>query len=190
MRALKEVWKVIKGYSNYEVSSLGRIKSNGRVIIQSNGHPMTFPSRILKPNVSDGGYLYVTLTRNKMHTAKKVHRLVAEAFIQNSLNKPQVHHINHIKSDDRVENLMWVTCKDNIAFEHKRTIYSRDTHGRFSVGRVRGEKKMVFVLSDCNGVIAVYSNKENARIDREKFADRIQGLKVTAVPFRRSTALD
>ncbi|WP_426291003.1 NUMOD4 domain-containing protein [Lactiplantibacillus plantarum] len=73
---MKEVWKKIRGYTGYEVSNLGRIKSNGRKIIQSNGHPMTLPSKILKLNVSDRGYLYVVLAENKKHTTKRVHRLV------------------------------------------------------------------------------------------------------------------
>ncbi len=49
---------------------------------------------------------------------------------------------------------------------------------------------MVYVLSDCNGVIAVYSNKKNARADLAKFADRIIGMKITVVPFRRDSVLD
>lgn len=187
----EEIWVPIQGYEgSYEVSSFGRVKSNKRVVVQSNGHPMTFPERILKPNVSDSGYLYVTLTSNKGHVAKRVHRLVAEAFIQNPSNKPQVHHINHIKSDDCVENLKWVTSKENISYELKRITYNRDSHGRFSSGNVRGKIKMVFVLTNCTGVIAVYSNKENARADKAKFEDRMPSMRIVAVPYRKHSVLD
>lgn len=188
MRILKEVWKKIRGYTGYEVSNLGRIKSNGRKIIQSNGHPITLPSKILKLCVSDRGYLYVVLTENNKHNTKRVHRLVAEAFIQNPYNKPQVHHINHVKSDNRADNLMWVTSKENVSFEQDRTFYIRDSHGRFLNVRVRGEDKMVFVLSDNNTVIAVFSNKENARTARKKL--RGQEIKITAVPFCHSAKLN
>lgn len=49
---------------------------------------------------------------------------------------------------------------------------------------------MVYVLSDCNGVIAVYSKRDNARADKARFEDRIPGMKITAVPFRRDSVLD
>lgn len=99
-----------------------------------------------------------------------------------------MHHINHVKSDNRADNLMWVTSKENVSFEQDRTFYIRDSHGRFLNVRVRGEDKMVFVLSDNNAVIAVYSNKENARTARKKLRD--QEIKITAVPFCHSAKLN
>jgi len=49
---------------------------------------------------------------------------------------------------------------------------------------------MVYVLSDNTGVIAVYSKRDDARADKAKFEDRMPGMKITAVPFRRNAALD
>jgi hypothetical protein len=95
-----EEWKPIKGYEDrYEASSCGRIRSYNKkrqtyLILKSYNHK---------------GYLRVDL-RGKL---PRVHRIVAEAFIPNPLNKPEVNHINGIKSDNRVVNLEWCTRQEN-----------------------------------------------------------------------------
>lgn len=104
-----EVWKTIPGFEGrYEVSDKGRIRSysNGR---WGNQHK----SRILKLKVNTSGYLCVNLYGGVECTCKMVHRLVAEAFIPNPENKPQVNHINGNKRNNKVENLEWVTASEN-----------------------------------------------------------------------------
>lgn len=108
-----EIWKPIKNYEElYEVSSLGRVRSLDRETIDSMGRKQYFKGKVLKPQYDRYGYLYVPL--NKSGKKKfKVHRLVAEAFIPNPDNKPCVDHINTNKEDNSVENLRWVTEKEN-----------------------------------------------------------------------------
>lgn len=102
----KEIWKTIDGFGgNYKVSSLGRVKSFHRY---SNG-------RIISQNLKSNGYLEVSLNNDRKRTHKYVHRLVAEAFLNEDV-KSDVNHINEIKTDNRVENLEWLSHKENINY--------------------------------------------------------------------------
>ena len=119
---MKEIWKDIKGYEGYQVSNLGRVRSLDR--IDSNNHPLK--GAILKPYISNSGYLLVGLYKQQKRDRKLLHRLVAEAFIPNPDNKPEIDHINTDKIDNTVwlnedgsidyekTNLRWTTRKENI----------------------------------------------------------------------------
>jgi hypothetical protein len=109
-----EVWRPIKGYRNfYEVSNKGNVKSIKRAISLSDGKTRKIQERILKPSISQDGYLRVILSKNSHDDSRTIHRLVAEAFIPNPDNLPEVNHKSGIKADNAVENLEWMSHQDN-----------------------------------------------------------------------------
>lgn len=112
-----EIWKPIVDYEGlYEVSSLGRVRSVDRVVRGNYGHPQSKKGTILKGRVDKDGYIDIVLSKNCKTKHFRAHRLVAIAFIPNPSNKEQVNHINECPSDNRVDNLEWVTCKENINY--------------------------------------------------------------------------
>ena len=100
---MDEIWRDIEGYEGlYQVSNKGRVKS------------LLGPcERILKPGIDTSGYLLVKLCKNGVALSKRIHRLVAQAFIPNPHNLPQVNHKDENKLNNCVNNLEWIRHIDN-----------------------------------------------------------------------------
>ena len=112
---IEEVWRDVKGYEGYyQVSDQGRVKSLERTFINKSGRKRTVKERILKPAFDGWGYLIVTLCAGGKRKNLMVHRLVCEAFNDNRDEKPEVNHINEIKTDNRACNLEWCTRRENL----------------------------------------------------------------------------
>lgn len=99
----------------YMVSNDGTVVSLGRVIIRNDGKRLTIPERIMKDRIMPNGYVKVDMVSNDgERKTYSVHRLVAKYFIQNPYNHPQVNHIDGNKRNNKVENLEWISARDNI----------------------------------------------------------------------------
>lgn len=135
-----EVWKDIIGYKGfYQVSNLGNVKSLDRKVISSNRTSYLRKGKICKQSKSNLGYMTVGFTINNVKVNKYVHRLVAEAFILNLDNKPQINHIDCNKENNNISNLEWCTNSENHIHASKnglnklhihRVAYSGEKNGR------------------------------------------------------------
>lgn len=104
---MKEIWKDIKGFEGYyKVSNLGRVK---RIIAKYNKK-----EKIRKIQYKKIGYAVVMLSVNQKYKLKYVHRLVAESFLPNPENKPQVNHKDFDKKNNNLINLEWCTHVENM----------------------------------------------------------------------------
>jgi hypothetical protein len=111
----EEIWKRVPGFEErYEASTFGRIRSLDFSYIsgQYSAH-ITKKGIINKLSLNNAGYNIVRMTKDGHRRTFIAHRVIAKTFIPNPDNKPQVNHINGIKTDNSVTNLEWSTCSEN-----------------------------------------------------------------------------
>jgi hypothetical protein len=121
----------IKQYVNddrYEVSKCGKVFLKKHSIIRKNGIVMSYERKEKATNIKEHGYSYVTISKNNVSKSHLLHRMVAETFIPNPNNKPFVNHIDGNKQNNSVENLEWVTKKENQQHSEKNNMI-RDRRG-------------------------------------------------------------
>ena len=144
---MKELWKDIKYYEGlYQVSNLGRIKSVEREVKNKSGYRIV-RSKILASRTDKGGYKIIDLRNGAKKKTYKVHRLVAIAFIPNPLNKPEVNHKKEFeKWNNTVDNLEWMTSKENI------------NYGTARERQIKTISKTVYQYSLDNKLIKIWSS--------------------------------
>lgn len=109
-------WLPVKNYENlYEVSDTGIVRSIDRTVLHKTGMQRLYKGKVisLTPH-KDTRYMMVSLWKNNKGKAHYVHRLVAQTFLPNPNNLPEVNHIDGNKQNNSVSNLEWVTRKDNV----------------------------------------------------------------------------
>lgn len=121
---LEESWRDILGYEGlYQVSNLGRIKTVAHWQTYSNGDKHFYKERIRVPGIGPTGYLSIRLGRKGRIAG--VHRFVAETFIPRVPGKNDVNHIDGNKANNRVDNLEWVSRKENM--RHCREVLKKES---------------------------------------------------------------
>jgi len=140
-----EIWKPVKGYEDYyQISNLGRLVS---LNYKGNGY-----RKLLKTNINKNGYEQVRLNVNKIGKNKKIHRLVAEAFLLNSKNKKCVNHKDSNRLNNTVDNLEWCTHSENTIHGFKNGF----------IYRLSGENSKNSKLNN-KKVIEIYISKKSHR---------------------------
>src|SRR5579863_6714059 len=113
MESIEEIWKEVSNFPGYYISNIGRLR--------------LLAGNISKTNPRSDGYIRTALKRGSISIQRFIQNLVATEFIPNPDNKKYVDHINGIRSDNRVENLRWVTAKEN-------------SNNKITTGQKRGRK--------------------------------------------------
>jgi len=155
----EEEWRQINEYNNYSISSFGRVRNNKT-------------GRILKPSVNGGGYLLVSLTKNKVSKHLSIHRLIGIHFLPNWENKECLDHVNRDKLDNRIINLRWASKAENSANKQKKqnttskfvgvSFYKNSNKWR---SRIRCDK----LLGGRREHLGYFNTEEEAHSARQKF---------------------
>lgn len=156
----QEVWKNIKGFDGiYQISNQGRVKSVERVEIMKTGVKRKRKETIRKATETEKGYLIVNLGGRNSGGNYRVHRLVAEAFISNKKELPEVNHIDLNKKNNSVENLEWVSRVENV----------RHAIGHGKKGGGKGQKNFNVKLNE-KKVIKIREMLKNKNIQIKEIA--------------------
>jgi hypothetical protein len=141
---MKEIYKDLVGFEGYyEVSNLGNVKRKKNKTIYKDGRIAYFSETVLKKATTKRGYEMVYLSVKSKKHSKLVHRLIANTFIPNPLNKKTVNHIDCDKKNNRVDNLEWLTNKENIKHAFDNGLFKERDKRNSERARIKRENKNV-----------------------------------------------
>lgn len=162
----QEVWKDVVGFeSSHMISSHGRVLTKGRYI-KNNGALVWQPEHLRQSYVTTTGYMQIGLNVDGKQYKKYIHRLVAEAFLDNPLSLPEVDHIDRNRANNHLGNLRWVDHKENMKGASHSKRKQRTVVRRQRVSAKPSKKELRSVISEQHGnftaVGRMYSVTDNA----------------------------
>lgn len=137
-----EIWADVVGYEGcYKASSKGRVKSVDRVVVRSNGANQTVKSRILKQCSGPRGYYMVNLCMHGRCRSFVIHKIVSQAFLGPRKNGYVVDHIDGDRKNNNLENLRYLTTRDNVIYG-RHCLYRKNGASKYpGVSKSKGRNK-------------------------------------------------
>jgi hypothetical protein len=166
-----EEWRIIIDFPNYSISNLGNIINNKT-------------NKFMKPSIK-GGYYHICLINGAIKKTLKVHRLVGFAFIENSENKPEINHKNKNKLDNHIDNLEWMTKKENNQHRCIGLIYkSNKNKPVLRLDIITGELLQKFNSIEEAGIWVFENNlTSNSHNGRNSIGNCLNGLSLSSYGF-------
>jgi len=156
-----EIWSFIEEFGcDYEVSTLGRIRSLDRIVVTSTGVKINVSGKIISQQTNRGGYLQCKIKVDGRQKTICTHRLIAKAFIPNPENKREVNHIDGDKTNNNVDNLEWCTPSENIKHSYDIGIRVQNFKGKF--GSEHNRSKAVVQYDMNMNRIAIFGSMREA----------------------------
>ena len=175
---MEEIWKGINNFEQYyEVSNLGNVKTLERNVWNRFSY-VTRPERIMKQDTDRYGYKGVCIHVGNYKKRHTVHRLVAEAFIPNPYNLPEVNHKDGNKENNSADNLEWVTGSENIKHAINNGLKTTTTIER---PVVQIDMKSLMVINKFNSLSEAH-NKTNTNTKRSPNNCKILSLEEYTLP--------
>ena len=156
---MTEEFKIIVGFENYLVSNYGNVKNKKT-------------NKILKHSIDRHGYKKVNLYENNNIFTKRIHRLIAEAFVENPLNKPCVDHIDNNTQNNNINNLRWATHQEN---SRNKSMQINNTTGIKGITREKNKWRARVKIDGISIHLGYFDNIEDAKQARINKVQQVFG---------------